>query len=267
MKAEGVFIDSVGVFLPDWISAEQGVTDGLYDEEVYKAGGLTGTHIAGDLPALDMAVTAARRALERSGAEPGDIESHIHSGVYYQGPDGSYPPAYILRELGIGSVPSLHIRQGCNGMLAALEIAVGQITGAAGAETVLLTTAQNFTTPLIDRWRGFGDSYILADGAAAAVVSAEGASPGCAPSTPAPCPNWRSGIAATSRCCRPGTAPARNSRSPNGPPCSTTARCRWPKPSSGSASSTSASSTGPSSMPASTPPTWPGSSPSTRTAA
>ena len=172
MKAEGVFIDSVGVFLPDWISAEQGVADGLYDEEVYKASGLTGTHIAGGLPALDMAVTAARRALERSGTAPGDIESHIHSGVYYQGPDGSYPPAYILRELGVGGVPSLHIRQGCNGMLAALEIAVGQITGAAEVETALLTTAQNFTTPLIDRWRGFGDSYILADGAAAAVISA-----------------------------------------------------------------------------------------------
>ncbi|MFD7033117.1 ketoacyl-ACP synthase III family protein [Streptomyces sp. NPDC059917] len=170
MRVEGVFIDSVGVFLPDRVSAEQGVADGLYDEEVYKAGGLTGTHVAGDLPALDMAVTAARSALERAGLDPADIESHIHSGVYHQGPDGSYPPAYVLRELGITGVPSLHIRQGCNGMLAALEIAVGQITGAAEVERALLTTAQNFSTPLIDRWRGFGDSYILADGAAAAVV-------------------------------------------------------------------------------------------------
>ncbi|NED88358.1 3-oxoacyl-ACP synthase [Streptomyces sp. SID11233] len=174
MKVEGVFIDSVGVFLPEHVSAEQGVADGLYDEEVYKAGGLTGTHVAGEIPALDMAVAAARTALERSGLDADDIESHIHSGVYHQGPDGSYPPAYVLRELGVGNVPSLHIRQGCNGMLAALEIAVGQITGAAEVETALLTCGQNFSTPLIDRWRGFGDSYILADGAAAAVVSATG---------------------------------------------------------------------------------------------
>ncbi|MFJ9567874.1 ketoacyl-ACP synthase III family protein [Streptomyces fuscichromogenes] len=173
MKVEGVFIDSVGVHLPEHVSAEQGVAEGLYDEEVHQASGLTGTHVARHTPALDMAVSAARSALERCGLDPDDIESHIHSGVYHQGPDGSYPPAYILRELGITDVPSLHIRQGCNGMLAALEIAVGQITGAAEVERALLTCAQNFSTPLIDRWRGFGDSYILADGAAAAVVSAE----------------------------------------------------------------------------------------------
>ncbi|MEU2027268.1 ketoacyl-ACP synthase III family protein [Streptomyces sp. NPDC016469] len=173
MRVEGVYISSVGVFLPRRVSAEDAVADGLYDEEVYKASGLTGTHVSDGIPALDMAVTAARQALERSGLDAEDIESHVHSGVYYQGPDGSYPPAYVLRELGVGQVPSLHIRQGCNGMLAAMEVAVGQMTGAAEVETALLTTAQNFATPLIDRWRGFGDSYILADGAAAAVLSSE----------------------------------------------------------------------------------------------
>ncbi|MEV5606661.1 ketoacyl-ACP synthase III family protein [Streptomyces sp. NPDC052299] len=173
MRVEGVYIGSVGVFLPRRVSAEDAVADGLYDEEVYKASGLTGTHVSDGTPALDMAVTAARQALERSGLDAEDVESHVHSGVYYQGPDGSYPPAYVLRELGVGRVPSLHIRQGCNGMLAAMEVAVGQMTGAAEVETVLLTTAQNFATPLIDRWRGFGDSYILADGAAAAVLSGE----------------------------------------------------------------------------------------------
>ncbi|MCX5269212.1 ketoacyl-ACP synthase III family protein [Streptomyces sp. NBC_00199] len=173
MRTQGVFLSSVGVFLPDPVSALDAVADGRYDEDVYKASGLTGTHVAHGVSALDMAVVAARRAVQRSGRDVEDIESHVHGGVYHQGPDGSYPPAYILRELGTGPIPSLHIRQGCNGMLAALEVAIGQMTGAAQVETALLTTAQNFDTPLIDRWRGFGDSYILADGAAAAVVSTE----------------------------------------------------------------------------------------------
>ncbi|WP_424637493.1 ketoacyl-ACP synthase III family protein [Embleya sp. AB8] len=121
-----------------------------------------------------MAVTAAQEALDRSKLDIDAIESHIHSGVYHQGPEGSYPPGYILRELGIANVSTLYLRQGCNGMLAALEVAVGQITGAAGIEAALLTTAQNFSTPLIDRWRGYGQSYILADGAAAALVGSAG---------------------------------------------------------------------------------------------
>ncbi|MEV5205168.1 ketoacyl-ACP synthase III family protein [Streptomyces sp. NPDC053720] len=171
MRTEGVFINSVGVYLPDRVSTEDAVAEGRYDEEVYKASGLTGTHVADGISALEMAVIAAGRAMERSGLDIEDIESHVHSGVYHQGPDGSYPPAYILRELGTGNIPSLHIRQGCNGMLAALDVVIGQMTGAAEVETALLTTGQNFATPLIDRWRGFGDSYILADGAAAAVIT------------------------------------------------------------------------------------------------
>jgi 3-oxoacyl-[acyl-carrier-protein] synthase III len=168
-----VYIDAVGVFLPDWVDAADAVADGRYKQEVHAESGLTGTHIANGVSALDMAVNAARAAIERSEVDIEDIEALIHSGVYYQGPEGSYPPGYLLRELGVGSVPSFYVQQGCNGMLAALELAVGQITGAAGLANVLLTTGQNFNTPLIDRWHGFGDSYILADGAAAALISSD----------------------------------------------------------------------------------------------
>jgi 3-oxoacyl-[acyl-carrier-protein] synthase-3 len=172
VRVEGVYLQAIGQFLPDWVSAADAVADGRYRAEVFEASGLTGTHVSEKLSALEMAVLAARAALDRSAAEPDDVESHIHAGVYYQGPEGSYPPGYIQRELGISGAGSIEIRQGCNGLLAALEIAVGQVTGAAEVETVLVTTAQNFNTPLIDRWHGFGDSYILADGAAAAVVTA-----------------------------------------------------------------------------------------------
>jgi 3-oxoacyl-[acyl-carrier-protein] synthase III len=173
VRVNDVFISSVGVHLPEWVSSEQAIADGMYEEEVYKASGLTGTHVAGDQTAVGMAVSAARSAIERAEVDADTIDSHIHSSVYYQGPDGSYPPGYILRELGAGNIPALDIHQGCNGMLAALDTAVGQITGAAKAETVLLTTAQNFSTPTINRWKDFGSTYILSDGAAAAVVSAD----------------------------------------------------------------------------------------------
>ncbi|MDI5963007.1 ketoacyl-ACP synthase III family protein [Streptomyces sp. SL13] len=173
MKVDNVHINSLGVVLPEWASAEQAVADGLLDAEIIKLNGLTGAHIAGDVPALDMAVTAARTALERSKLDPEEIGAHIHSAVHYQGPEASYPPGYILRELGLPVMPAFYLQQGCNGMLGALEVAIGQITGAAEAEAVLLTTGENFSAPGVDRWKGFGQSYISGDGAAAVLVGAE----------------------------------------------------------------------------------------------
>ncbi|WP_035845814.1 ketoacyl-ACP synthase III family protein [Kitasatospora azatica] len=174
MQVSGVYIDSIGVHLPEWVSAEKAVVDGIYDADIQAANGLTGTHIAGDVPAVEMAITAARNAVERSELELDEVESHIHSGVFFQGPEGSYPPGYILRELGVSGASSLDLRLGCNGLLGSLEVAVGQITGAAKAKNVLLTTAENWGTPLLNRWLGLGPAFILADGASSVLLSSEG---------------------------------------------------------------------------------------------
>ncbi|MEV7470084.1 ketoacyl-ACP synthase III family protein [Streptomyces kronopolitis] len=174
MKVEDVYIDSLGAFLPEWASAEQAVADGILDAEIPQSNGLTGTHVGGDIPAMDMAVSAARTALERSKLDIETISSHIHSSVNYQGPVGCYPPGYIMRELGLENVPAQNLQQGCNGMLGALEVAIGQMTGAAEAEAVLLTSAENFTAPGADRWNdGFGQSYFFSDGGMAVLLSAD----------------------------------------------------------------------------------------------
>ncbi|WP_055495829.1 ketoacyl-ACP synthase III family protein [Streptomyces sp. TP-A0356] len=173
MRVENVHISSLGVTLHEWASVEQAVAEGRVDPEVTAANGLTGTHVSGDVPAMDLAVSAATAALERSKLEPDEITSHIHSAVHYQGPVGSYPPGYILRELGLDGVSALYLQQGCNGMLGSLEVAIGQMTGAARSEAVLLTTGENFSSPEVDRWTGYGQSYFLGDGGAAVLLSAE----------------------------------------------------------------------------------------------
>lgn len=173
MRVENVYIESLGVVLPEWADALQAVAEGRLDGEIQAANGLTGTHVAGDVPAMDLVVAAARTTLERSKTDPEDLGAYIHSAVHYQGPDGAYPPGYILRELGLGNIPALYLQQGCDGMLSALEVAIGKLTGAAGAGSVLLTTGENFSSPQMDRWKGFGQAYILGDGAAAVLVSDE----------------------------------------------------------------------------------------------
>ncbi|MDX3585856.1 ketoacyl-ACP synthase III family protein [Streptomyces europaeiscabiei] len=173
MRIDNVFIDSLGVVLHEFEPVERAVAQGLISQETVDANGLTGTHLAHDIPAVELAVSAARVAMERSKLQLEDITDHVHSGVYYQGPQGSYPPGYILRELEVEPVSSLYLRQGCNGMLGALEVAVGQMTGAAQAETVLLTSGENFTATGLNRYSGLGQAYFLADGGAAALISAD----------------------------------------------------------------------------------------------
>lgn len=174
MQVNGVYIDSLGVHLSEWVSVADAEGPGDYERGEFTAAGLTGTHVAGDTPAVDMAVLAARSAVERSAVDLSAIDSHIHGSVYYQVPEGAYAPGYILRELGAGHIPSLDVQQGCDGVLGALETAAGQITGVARRRNVLLTTATNFSSPLINRWRDFGTSSLYSDGAIAAVVNGRG---------------------------------------------------------------------------------------------
>ncbi|GAB2904558.1 ketoacyl-ACP synthase III family protein [Streptomyces heilongjiangensis] len=174
MKTDGIYVDTVGAYIPEqWVSVEQAVEEGLYDEYSVQYGtGLTAAYIAGDLPALDMAVAAARHAFRRSDADIDDLDFHVHCTAVQHGPEGFYPPGYVLRELGAVGVASTDVRQHSNGLLAGIEIAVGQLSGAARAETALVTAAENFTSPLIDRWTGFGTGFTASDGGAAVLLSA-----------------------------------------------------------------------------------------------
>ncbi|WSQ06578.1 ketoacyl-ACP synthase III family protein [Streptomyces sp. NBC_01231] len=173
MRVEGVHIDALGVDLHEWISVEKAAEDGLLAAETHADTGLTGVYVAPEVPALDMAVNSARTALDRAKTDPEAIATHIHSSVNYQAPAGSYPPGYVLRELGLGTIPAFYLQQGCNGMLSAMEVAIGQITGAGEAEAVLLTTGENWNSPGINRWTdGQNQSCILGDGGASVLLSA-----------------------------------------------------------------------------------------------
>lgn len=174
MIVSDIYINSIGVFLPEPVDSRTAVREGLYDEELRMESGVEGTHIAVDLAAVDMAVAAGRRALNRGSIEPDSIDYVLHAANYYQGPPGWTATGYIMRELGLGEVPSLQVNQECNGMMAALEVAIGQLTGSAGRKAALLTSASSWSTPLVDRWRGLGPQAVLGDGGAAMTVTTHG---------------------------------------------------------------------------------------------
>jgi 3-oxoacyl-[acyl-carrier-protein] synthase-3 len=167
-----LYLAALGVHLPErMVSTRQAVAAGWYDADDLEEAGLTGLPEAGTRAAPDMAVRAAGQCLKRAAADAGDIDLLVHASAFPQGPEMWSPHAYVLRELGGGDVSALEVRQGCNGMFAALEVAAALLRADPRRTTALLTAADNLGSPLVDRWRSGGPAFILGDAACALLLT------------------------------------------------------------------------------------------------
>ncbi|MBF8191541.1 ketoacyl-ACP synthase III family protein [Nonomuraea sp. K274] len=173
MRFDDVFLAGIGTYLPPTVSTEHAVEKSWYDPADRDASGMAAVMVAGELPAPEMAARAARVALARAGHAADDFGALLHSDSFHQGPDGWSAPHYVLRATLEQPITAIEIRQGCLGMIAGLEMAAHRLIADRGKDAVLLTAADNFSTPLVDRWRA-SRMFLLADGAAATVVSRRG---------------------------------------------------------------------------------------------
>ncbi|MDA0636080.1 ketoacyl-ACP synthase III family protein [Nonomuraea sp. MCN248] len=173
MRYADTYISGVGAFVPRTVvTVEKAVAKGWYPAEEAELHNLAGAVVAGDLPAPEMALHAARSALKRGGRAPADVDLLLYASTWHQGPDGWPPHSYLQRHLVGGDVLATEIRQGCNGMFIALELAAGYLDAAPARQAALLVAADNYGTPLMDRWR-MGPGYIGGDAAAALVLTKE----------------------------------------------------------------------------------------------
>ncbi len=171
MQLADTYIGGVGAFLPRTVvSVEKAVAKGWYPAEEAELHNLAGAVVAGDVPAPEMALHAARSAIKRSGRAPADLDLLLYASTWHQGPDGWPPHSYLQRHLVGGDVLATEVRQGCNGMFIALELAAGHLDAAPGRQAALLVAADNYGTPLMDRWR-MGPGYVGGDAASALVLT------------------------------------------------------------------------------------------------
>ncbi|CAM5259352.1 ketoacyl-ACP synthase III family protein [Streptomyces coeruleorubidus] len=176
MRVENLHIAGLSSYLPEPFPADRAVALGLYDEQTWKKDGWTSAAVAGDISAPEMAVVAANRALARSGHSNGEVGLLLHASTFDQGPEAWTPHHYILRHTLGSQVPAMEVRQGCNGVLAAMELAHGYLSVGSGRVAALVTGADKFGTPRVDRWRYQAGANtprgsILGDAATAAVLS------------------------------------------------------------------------------------------------
>ncbi|WP_329025660.1 ketoacyl-ACP synthase III family protein [Streptomyces sp. NBC_00690] len=80
------------------------------------------------------------------------------------------PQHYILRHTVGGTIPAVEVRQGCNGFLATMELAGNHLGAAPGRDAALVTSADNWGDPLVDRWRATPGG-LFGDAATAVVLS------------------------------------------------------------------------------------------------
>jgi 3-oxoacyl-[acyl-carrier-protein] synthase III len=159
MKTEDVYLNALGTVLPEAVPAPDPAPDAM-----------TAASVAGDTPAVDLALGAAREAVDRWGGSPADIGLVLYADVYHSGPDGWCPQAHLQRHLVGGQALGVEVRQGCNGVFGALELGAAYLTALPPDKAALVVAADNFDSPLIDRWTAL-DGYCIGDSGAAVVLS------------------------------------------------------------------------------------------------
>ncbi len=172
METADMYISGVGSYLPGTVPVDQVVAAGGYPAEEAELHGLVSVAVAGDVPAPEMALRAARSAVARSGRSPTGLDLLLYVSTWHQGPEGWPPQAYVQRHLVGDGMLAAQLKQGCNGMFAALELAASYLRAAPGRQAALLVTADNYGTPLVDRWRMLPGA-VAGDAASAVVLDTE----------------------------------------------------------------------------------------------
>jgi 3-oxoacyl-[acyl-carrier-protein] synthase-3 len=175
MKIGQLFIAGIDTYLPPPVSVKQAVADGRYDAKEAAETALESILVSDEAPP-DMAIHAARGALARSGIDPAAISLVFHASCNFQGLE-FMPTASYIHNAVLGdhcdvnhSALTLEIKAASNGGLSGLELAAAYLAASPDRAAALVTTADNFCSPLFERWQ-IHSGLVPADGASAMVLS------------------------------------------------------------------------------------------------
>lgn len=147
-----VRIKTVAKWLPDTTeSVDVAIAAGKLDDEEATALGVTQLPVSETLSGPELAVSAARRALEQAGWDAADLDLVIHNWIYHQGHDMWSPPHFVAHQVGARAATPYGLQQGCNaGVMAVQQAGLRLLVD--DVDRVLVTTGDRFCPPGIDRW-------------------------------------------------------------------------------------------------------------------
>jgi 3-oxoacyl-[acyl-carrier-protein] synthase-3 len=170
VKVDGVSLAGLGSFLPPTINIHQAVQDELIDAQAAQRYGIQSVTDAGEVPAPELALRATQTALDRAGRAGIELSLVLYVSVWHQGPHGWCPQYYVQRGIGASMATAAEVRQGCMGMFSALELGAAHLMASPTHTAALLTSGDNFNSPLLDRWR-FSPHFVMGDAGSAMVLT------------------------------------------------------------------------------------------------
>ncbi|MDB5417281.1 MAG: fabH [Phenylobacterium sp.] len=162
-------VTGVGGYLPDRVVTNDDLATRVdtSDQWIRERTGIHQRHqAADDQPTSDLAVAAARRALEAAGRKPEDVDLIV---VATTTPDLTFPAtaAIVQRKLGCPIGIAFDVQAVCSGFVYALSVADGFV--ARGRANCALVIGAETMTRLMD-WIDRGTCVLFGDGAGAVVV-------------------------------------------------------------------------------------------------
>lgn len=168
-------ITGLGFYVPDNVVTNDDLSKVIdtNDEWIQERTGIQERRhiIPGQDTTTSMGVKAAKIAIERAGIDKNDIDFIVFATL---SPDYYFPGPGVLvqRDLGIGTVGALDVRNQCSGFIYALSVA-DQYIKSGMYKNVLVIGSEVHSAGLDMTTRGRGFSVIFGDGAGAAIVSRE----------------------------------------------------------------------------------------------
>ena len=162
-------IVGVGSYVPERVLTNDDLSKLVEtsDEWIVERTGIKERHIAEPgQAASDLALPAARQALEQAGVDPSDLDLVVIATVT---PDMFFPsPGSLLAsELGASDAAAYDLSAGCTGFMYALAQAYGTVAGGLTKNALVVGTE---TLSKIINWRDRATCVLFGDGAGAVVI-------------------------------------------------------------------------------------------------
>nr|AAA87620.1 ORFC; beta-keto acyl synthase III homologue; putative [Streptomyces sp.] len=167
-----LYVAGCGVWLPPPVTTDQALAAGHCDRRLASSTRMLSVAVADKETPAEMAASAARTAVDRSGVPPARIVLVLHASLYFQGHHLWAPASYVQRVALGNRCPAMEVRQVSNGGMAALELARAYLLAAPDRTAALVTTGDRMSPPGFDRWNR--PRHVYADGGTALVLSRQG---------------------------------------------------------------------------------------------
>ncbi|MFB7297723.1 ketoacyl-ACP synthase III family protein [Streptomyces rubiginosohelvolus] len=170
MRFDDLYISGCATTLPPALSMTRAVADGQCGERLANSLGMLSVTVSEGASGPELAASAARSAIARSGTAPGEIDLVLHASIHYQGQELWAPASYVQRVAVGNQCPAMQIGQVSNGGLASMDLAAAYLRADPARDTALLTTGDRFCLPGFDRWHS-DPGTLYGDGGTALLLS------------------------------------------------------------------------------------------------